>query len=66
MYDLDPSSQAMLRQTVLCVGDLMLDEFAYGEVLRISKAPAPVIAAGRAEVLDALEAIDLRLTGDRA
>ena len=38
------------RQTVLCVGDLMLDEFVYGEVSRISpEAPAPVIAAQRSE-----------------
>ena len=40
----------MARQTVLCVGDLMLDEFVYGEVSRISpEAPAPVIAVQRAE-----------------
>jgi D-beta-D-heptose 7-phosphate kinase/D-beta-D-heptose 1-phosphate adenosyltransferase len=36
---------------VLCVGDLMLDEFVYGEVTRISpEAPAPVIAASRQEI----------------
>ncbi len=30
---------------MLCIGDLMLDEFVYGEVARISpEAPAPVIA----------------------
>jgi D-beta-D-heptose 7-phosphate kinase/D-beta-D-heptose 1-phosphate adenosyltransferase len=35
---------------VLCVGDLMLDEFVYGEVSRISpEAPAPVIAVRRSE-----------------
>jgi D-beta-D-heptose 7-phosphate kinase / D-beta-D-heptose 1-phosphate adenosyltransferase len=35
---------------VLCVGDLMLDEFVYGEVSRISpEAPAPVIAVQRSE-----------------
>ena len=40
----------MHRQTVLCVGDLMLDEFVYGEVSRISpEAPAPVIAVQRSE-----------------
>ena len=40
----------MVGQTVLCVGDLMLDEFVYGEVSRISpEAPAPVIAARRSE-----------------
>ena len=37
---------------MLCVGDLMLDDFVYGEVLRISpEAPAPVIAVGRQEVV---------------
>lgn len=50
MFDFDALSQAMVRQTVLCVGDLMLDEFVYGEVSRISpEAPAPVIAARRSE-----------------
>ena len=35
---------------MLCVGDLMLDEFVYGEVSRISpEAPAPVIAVQRSE-----------------
>jgi D-beta-D-heptose 7-phosphate kinase / D-beta-D-heptose 1-phosphate adenosyltransferase len=50
MLDFDTLSHAMARQTVLCVGDLMLDEFVYGEVSRISpEAPAPVIAVQRAE-----------------
>ena len=50
MFDFDALSQAMTRQTVLCVGDLMLDEFVYGEVSRISpEAPAPVIAVQRSE-----------------
>jgi rfaE bifunctional protein nucleotidyltransferase chain/domain len=43
-------SHAIVGQTVLCVGDLMLDEFVYGEVSRISpEAPAPVIAVQRSE-----------------
>jgi D-beta-D-heptose 7-phosphate kinase / D-beta-D-heptose 1-phosphate adenosyltransferase len=51
MFDFDALSHAMARQTVLCVGDPMLDEFVYGEVLRISpEAPAPVIAAERSEI----------------
>ncbi|MBC7580448.1 MAG: D-glycero-beta-D-manno-heptose-7-phosphate kinase [Tardiphaga sp.] len=51
MFDFDTLSQAMARQTVLCVGDLMLDEFVYGEVSRISpEAPAPVIAVQRSEI----------------
>jgi len=39
-------------QTVLCVGDLMLDEFHYGSVTRISpEAPTPVIAVQRHETM---------------
>ena len=50
MFDFDALSHAMSSRTVLCVGDLMLDEFVYGEVSRISpEAPAPVIAVQRSE-----------------
>ena len=50
MFDFEALSQAITRQTVLCVGDLMLDEFVYGEVSRVSpEAPAPVIAVRRSE-----------------
>src|ERR1043166_7936724 len=50
MFDFDALSSALVRQRVLCVGDLMLDEFVYGEVSRISpEAPAPVIAVQRSE-----------------
>src|SRR3977135_3478486 len=50
MFDFDALSHAISRQTVLCVGDLMLDEFIYGEGSRISpEAPAPVIAVQRSE-----------------
>jgi D-beta-D-heptose 7-phosphate kinase / D-beta-D-heptose 1-phosphate adenosyltransferase len=50
MFDSDARSDAIARQTVLCVGDLMLDEFACGEVSRISpEAPAQVIAVQRTE-----------------
>lgn len=50
MFDFDTLAQAFGRQTVLCIGDLMVDEFVYGEVSRISpEAPAPVIAAQRSE-----------------
>ncbi len=50
MFDFDALSRAIVSQTVLCVGDLMLDEFVYGEVSRISpEAPAPVIAVQRSE-----------------
>lgn len=50
MLDFDALSDAVSRLTVLCVGDVMLDEFVYGEVSRISpEAPAPVIAVQRSE-----------------
>jgi D-beta-D-heptose 7-phosphate kinase / D-beta-D-heptose 1-phosphate adenosyltransferase len=50
MFDFETLSQALSSQTVLCIGDLMLDEFVYGEVSRISpEAPAPVIAVQRSE-----------------
>src|SRR6516225_6714524 len=50
MLDFDALSHAMASQTVLCIGDLMLDEFVYGEFSRISpEAPAPVIAVQRSE-----------------
>ncbi len=52
MFDFDTLSHAFPKQTVLCIGDLMLDEFVYGEVSRISpEAPAPVIAAQRSEIV---------------
>jgi D-beta-D-heptose 7-phosphate kinase / D-beta-D-heptose 1-phosphate adenosyltransferase len=50
MFDFDSLSNAMARQSVLCVGDLMLDEFVYGEVSRISpEAPASVLAVKRSD-----------------
>src|SRR6516165_1896241 len=52
MFDFEALNDAIARKTVLCVGDLMLDDFVYGEVARISpEAPAPVIAVGRQEVV---------------
>src|SRR3954469_12446740 len=51
MFDFEALSQAIAGKTVLCIGDLMLDEFVYGEVSRISpEAPAPVIAVQRSEI----------------
>src|SRR5213080_1727873 len=51
MFDFDALAHAICSRTVLCVGDLMLDEFVYGEVSRISpEAPAPVIAVQRSEI----------------
>jgi D-beta-D-heptose 7-phosphate kinase/D-beta-D-heptose 1-phosphate adenosyltransferase len=51
-----PSFEKLLAeiggQTVLCIGDLMLDDFVYGEVSRISpEAPAPVISVRREELV---------------
>jgi D-beta-D-heptose 7-phosphate kinase/D-beta-D-heptose 1-phosphate adenosyltransferase len=52
MYDFDKSLTRLSQVTVLCVGDLMLDDFVYGEVARISpEAPAPVIAVKRSEMV---------------
>src|SRR5205823_14950289 len=52
MFDFEHRLPELADQTVLCVGDLMLDDFVYGEVLRLSpEAPAPVIAVGRQEVV---------------
>ena len=51
MLDLEKRLQSIGQQTILCVGDLMLDDFVYGEVARISpEAPAPVIAVKRNEM----------------
>ena len=36
MFDFEHRLSELSQQTVLCVGDLMLDDFVYGEVLRIS------------------------------
>src|SRR5262245_7671666 len=48
MFDYEKSFAYIGRQTILCVGDLMLDDFVYGDVARISpEAPIPVIAVRR-------------------
>jgi D-beta-D-heptose 7-phosphate kinase/D-beta-D-heptose 1-phosphate adenosyltransferase len=52
MFDFDKHLADLTGQTVLVVGDLMLDEFVYGEVSRISpEAPTPVIAVKRTELM---------------
>jgi D-beta-D-heptose 7-phosphate kinase/D-beta-D-heptose 1-phosphate adenosyltransferase len=51
MLDFEKRLPSIGQQTILCVGDLMLDDFVYGEVGRISpEAPAPVLAVKRNEV----------------
>ena len=52
MFNFEDALKLMSAQTVLCVGDLMLDDFVYGEVARISpEAPAPVLAVTRSELV---------------
>ncbi|MCW5682777.1 MAG: D-glycero-beta-D-manno-heptose-7-phosphate kinase [Pseudolabrys sp.] len=52
MFDFEKHLSSLERQTVLVIGDLMLDEFVYGEVSRISpEAPTPVIAVNRTETV---------------
>src|SRR5688572_27454672 len=51
MFNFEDALELMSRQTLLCVGDLMLDEFVYGDVGRISpEAPAPVLTVTRSEL----------------
>ncbi len=52
MHSIDQQLARLNQATVLCVGDLMLDDFVYGEVTRISpEAPAPVLAVTRSELV---------------
>ncbi len=52
MLDFEKRLSRSGQQTILCIGDLMLDEFVYGDVSRISpEAPAPVIAVAREDVI---------------
>jgi D-beta-D-heptose 7-phosphate kinase/D-beta-D-heptose 1-phosphate adenosyltransferase len=44
MFDFEEVLRLIGKQTVLCVGDVMLDDFVYGDVARISpEAPTPVL-----------------------
>ena len=44
MVDLEEKLRLVAKQTVLCIGDIMLDDFVYGDVTRISpEAPTPVL-----------------------
>ncbi len=52
MFDFAKRLSGLGDATVLCIGDLMLDTYVYGEVSRVSpEAPALVIAAKREEVV---------------
>ena len=46
MITFEDALRLMSGQTILCVGDLMLDNFVYGEVSRVS----PEAQIGRAHV----------------
>jgi D-beta-D-heptose 7-phosphate kinase / D-beta-D-heptose 1-phosphate adenosyltransferase len=51
MFDFEEALRLVGPQTVLCIGDLMLDDFVYGEVTRISpEAPTPVLAVRHNEI----------------
>jgi D-beta-D-heptose 7-phosphate kinase/D-beta-D-heptose 1-phosphate adenosyltransferase len=48
MHPFDQKLAEISQATVLCIGDLMLDDFVYGDVSRISpEAPTPVLAVTR-------------------
>ena len=52
MHPIDQQLAKFGEMTVLCIGDLMLDHFVYGDVSRVSpEAPSLVIAATREEQL---------------
>src|SRR5436305_11399095 len=52
MHMIDQQLAKFASTTVLCIGDVMLDDFVYGEVSRISpEAPAAVIAVRREDRL---------------
>jgi D-beta-D-heptose 7-phosphate kinase/D-beta-D-heptose 1-phosphate adenosyltransferase len=51
MFDFERALALVRDQTVVCVGDLMLDDFVYGEVMRISpEAPTPVLGVTKSEL----------------
>ena len=51
MFNFEDTLKLIPEQTIVCVGDLMLDDFVYGEVSRISpEAPAPILAVHRNEL----------------
>src|SRR5271165_4816336 len=52
MSSFEDALRLIPHQTILCVGDLMLDDFVYGDVARISpEAPTPVLAVTRSELV---------------
>jgi D-beta-D-heptose 7-phosphate kinase / D-beta-D-heptose 1-phosphate adenosyltransferase len=52
MFDFERRLGELTRQTVLCVGDVMLDRYVYGDVARVSpEAPTVVLAAKREDIM---------------
>src|ERR1700737_1324232 len=52
MFDFQDALKLIPDQTVLCVGDPMLDDFVYGDVVRISpEAPTPVLVVTKNELM---------------
>ncbi len=52
MFDFAAFLARLADETVLCIGDPMLDDFVYGEVSRVSpEAPVPVLAVKREDRL---------------
>jgi len=50
MFDLAEALKLVAAQRILCIGDVMLDDFVYGDVVRVSpEAPTPIIAVRREE-----------------
>jgi len=44
MFDIEHALRCIPEQRILCVGDVMLDDFVYGDVTRISpEAPSPIL-----------------------
>lgn len=51
MFDYEKQLPGLTRQTILCVGDVMLDRYVYGDVARVSpEAPTVVLRARREEI----------------
>src|ERR1700740_1024702 len=51
MFDFEEALKFIGQQTILCIGDLMLDDFVYGDVTRISpEAPTPGLAVRHSEI----------------
>ena len=52
MFNFEDVLKLIPEQTIICIGDLMLDDFVYGEVSRISpEAPVPVLAVTRNDIM---------------